>query len=90
MREPHEIEERISAHNAVIVIIEEEIDGYKLLIEELRRTPLEEITSFDHQRIKQFKLTMEILYKSRDWNENMIEELKEDLDKSLDKEVRGW
>lgn len=90
MREPHEIEKRITAHNTVIVVIEEGIDEYKLLLEELRRPPLEEITSFDHQRITQLKITMEILYRNKDWNEDMIFELKDDLDKALDKETKGW
>lgn len=90
MREPHEIQERIRAHNCVIAVIAEELHEYELMLEEHLRIPLEEMTSFDHQRIKQIKLTMEILYKNRDWNEDMIFELDKQYNESLDKEVRGW
>ena len=90
MREPHEIEERISAHLRVIAVIAEGLHDYELMLEEHLRIPLERMTDFDHQRIRQIKLTMEILYKNGDWNEDMILSLKDDLDKALDKEVRGW
>ena len=90
MREPHEIEERISAHLRVIAVIAEGLHDYELMLEEHLRIPLERMTDFDHQRIRQIKLTMEILYKNGDWNEAMIISLKDDLDKALDKEVRGW
>ena len=90
MREPHEIEERISAHLRVIAVIAEGLHDYELMLEEHLRIPLERMTDFDHQRIRQIKLTMQILYKNRDWNEGMIESLKDDLDKALDKETRGW
>ena len=90
MREPHEIEERISAHLRVIAVIAEGLHDYELMLEEHLRIPIEEMTDFDHQRIRQIKLTMEILYKNGDWNEAMILSLKDDLDKALDKEVRGW
>ena len=81
MREPHDIEKRITAYKNVITIIKEQTEWYKY---RLKNHPLE---SFERERVY---LTLEILQDTISMNETMIEHLKDDLDKALDKEVRGW
>ena len=81
MREPHEIEKRIIAYKNVITIIKEQMEWYEY---RLKNHPLE---PYERERVY---LTIEILQDTVSMNEVMIDHLKDDLDKSLDKEVRGW
>ena len=90
MQEPHEIQERIDAHYKVIAIIAEELHDYELMLEENLRIPLEKMSFFQHKKIKQIKVTMEILYENRYWNEDMIDSLEEQYNEALHKETRGW
>ena len=82
MREPHEIENRIAAYEAVVLIIKEQMEFYEYRIK------------YHHHlkpyEIKQIEYTLEILGNNIDWNYATIDALKDDLDEALDKEVRGW
>ena len=81
MREPHDIEKRITAHNEVIKIIKEQMRWYEYRI---KYHPLE-----TWER-KQVEYTLEVLKDTVIVNEVMVDHLKKDLDKALDKETRGW
>ena len=81
MREPHDIEIRIKAYENVIAIIKEQMAWYEY---RLNNHPLES------QERKQVESTLQILMEDVIVNEAMILSLKDDLDKALDKEVRGW
>ena len=81
MREPHDIEIRITAYNHVIEIIKENIDYYEYRLK---------YHNLEGQEKKQVEHTIDILKTDVSVNEAMILSLKDDLDKALDKEVRGW
>ena len=81
MREPYDIEIRIKAYENVIEIIKETIDYYEYRLK---------YHNLEGQERKQVEHTLDILKMDVSVNEAMIISLKYDLDKALDKEVRGW
>jgi len=81
MQEPHEIEIRIRAYRDVITILKETVDYYEYRLKSHH---------LDSQDRKQVEYTIQVLRDDVTVNEAMILNLEDDLDRAIDREVRGW
>ena len=91
MQEPHQIQERINAHRAVVALIEEQLQEFESMLEHLYTKPKANgLNTIHPQRVGMIMVTMETLHANKYWNEDMIFELDKQYNEALDKETRGW